>query len=106
MFKISYLLRKEMSLLRQNSSVSKLIMNCSSVSCPCLVFFKLPFKTQTLRLLMMWPSALKCNGRGRKIFSLIVCVITKSIYEKYACYSNILCITICLHYNVSLHIYI
>ena len=42
--KVSYLLRKEMSLLRPNLLVSKLLMNCGSVSFLCLVFLKLPFK--------------------------------------------------------------
>ena len=66
-----YLLRKEMSLLRPNLSVSKLIMNCSSVSFLCLVYMTLPFNMQALRSLM-WP--LKCNGSGGSIDSLVVCV--------------------------------
>ena len=63
-----------MSLLKPNLLVSKLIMNCSSVSFMCLVSLKLPFKMQTLRSLMLGPSALKCNGRGRISLCLIECV--------------------------------
>ena len=70
---VSYLLRKEVSLLKSNVLVSKLIINCSSVSFLCLVSLKLPFKMQTLRSLMLSPSALKCNGRGRSFFCLIEC---------------------------------
>ena len=70
-FLISYLLRKELSLLRTNLLASKLIKNCSSVSFLCLVSLKLPFKMQILRSLILWPSALKCDRRGRSFFCLI-----------------------------------
>ena len=63
-----------MSLLRPNLLASNFIMNCSSVSFLCLVSLKLPFKMQTLRSLMLWPSALKLNARGRCVFCLIECM--------------------------------
>ena len=56
---VSYPLRKEMSLSRSNLSVSKLMMNCSSVSFLCFVTLKLPFKMQSLRL---WMSFLSEEG--------------------------------------------
>ena len=62
--------------------VSKLIINCSSVSFLCLVSLKLPFKMQTLRSLMSWSSALKCNGSGRSFFCLIECVWLLNLYLK------------------------
>ena len=43
----------------------------SCVSFLCLVSLELPLKMQTLRSLMLWLSALKCNGRGRSFFNLI-----------------------------------
>ena len=48
-YKVSYLLGKDMSLTRLNLLVSKLIMNCSSVSFLCLVTLKLPFKMLTIK---------------------------------------------------------
>ena len=63
-----------MSLLGTNLLVSKLIMNCSSVSFLCLVSMKLPIKMQTLRSLMLWPSALTCYCGGKSLFCLIECV--------------------------------
>ena len=42
-----------MSLLKPDLFVSKLIINCNSVSFLCLVSLKLPFKMQTLRSLML-----------------------------------------------------
>ena len=63
-----------MSSLTPNLLVSKLIMNCSCVSFMCLVSLKLPFKMQTLKSLMLWPSALECSGSGRSFFCLIECV--------------------------------
>ena len=47
-----------MFLVRPNVLVSKIIMNCNSVSFQCIVSLKSPFKMQTLRSLMLWPSAL------------------------------------------------
>ena len=41
---------------------------------------KLPFKMQTLKSLMLCPSALKCNGSGRGVFCLIECVILLNRY--------------------------
>ena len=63
-----------MSLIKSVLLVPKLIMNCSSVSFLYLVSFKFPFRMQTLRSLMLWPSALKYNGRGRSFFCFIECV--------------------------------
>ena len=67
-------LRKEMSLLKPNLLVSKLIINCNSVNFLCLVSLSLPFKMHTIRSLMLLSSALKCNGSGRSFFCLIECV--------------------------------
>ena len=58
-----------MSLLRPNLLVSKLIMNCSSLSFLCLVSLKLLFKMHALCSFMLWLSALKCNGKCRRMFS-------------------------------------
>ena len=57
--KVSYLTRKEMSLLKPNLLVSRLTMNGSSVSFQCFVSLKLPFRMLTLTSLMLWPFALK-----------------------------------------------
>ena len=78
-----------MSLFKPNLLVSKLIINCNSVSFLCLVSLKLPFKMQTIKSLMLRSSALKCNGSGTSSFCLIECVIIKSVSEITARFSNI-----------------
>ena len=52
-FKVSYLLSKEISSLKPNLFVSKLIINCNFLTFLCLVSLKLPFKMQSLRSLML-----------------------------------------------------
>ena len=49
---VSYLLRMESSWFKPNLLVSKLIMNCTSVSFLYLLSLKLPFKMQALISLM------------------------------------------------------
>ena len=73
---------KKNILLKPNLFVSKLIINCNSDSFLCLVSLKLLFKMQTLRSLMLWSSALKCNRSGRSFFCLIECVWLLNLYLK------------------------
>ena len=69
----------------------KINKNCNSVSFLCLVSFKLPFKMQILRSLMLSSSALKCNGRGKNFYCLIECVRLLNQYLIFPPVSHIYC---------------
>ena len=45
--------------------------------------FEIAFQDVIFEIIDLWPSALKCNGRGRGVFCPIECVIQYIIYIYY-----------------------
>ena len=63
-----------MSLLKSNLLVSKLIMNCSSVSLLCLISLKLSFKMQTV-IINVVTICIEMQWQRKKLF------LSDSVYD-------------------------
>ena len=87
--KVSYLLRKEISLLRPNLFVSKLIINCNSVNFQFSIF-EIALQNANFNIVNFVIICIEMQWQRRSIFlSDRVCVIIKSVSENTASFSNI-----------------
>ena len=78
-----------MSLLKPNLLVSKLIMNCNSVSFLCLVSFEIALQNTDFKTVNVVIICIEMQWQRKKLFlSDRVCVIIKSVSEITASFSN------------------
>ena len=81
---------KDISLLKPNLLVSKLMINCNSVSFLRLESLKLPFKISNYKIINIVIICIEMQWQRKKLFqSDKVCVIIKSASEITAIFSNI-----------------